>query len=137
MTPNEYQALALKTESLNSDIIIINAETGEEYVALKRILHASMGSCTEPGEIMDNIKRRMFYNKEIDFHNLFEEFGDMLWYIAIGLDAIGKTMEECMEVNIAKLKARYGDKFSEEKAVNRDLNLEREVIEHGAFYEGQ
>jgi hypothetical protein len=34
-----------------------------------------------------------------------------------------------MEKNIAKLKARYGDKFSEESAEHRDLKTEREILE--------
>ena len=34
-----------------------------------------------------------------------------------------------MENNITKLKARYGDKFSEEKAENRDLDTERKILD--------
>jgi hypothetical protein len=35
-----------------------------------------------------------------------------------------------MENNIAKLKARYGEKFSEDRAVNRDLKTERKILEN-------
>ena len=37
--------------------------------------------------------------------------------------------DDIMEKNIAKLKARYGDKFSEHRATNRDLDKEREALE--------
>jgi hypothetical protein len=34
-----------------------------------------------------------------------------------------------METNINKLKARYGTKFSEAAALNRDLEAERKILE--------
>ena len=34
-----------------------------------------------------------------------------------------------MDTNIAKLKARYGDKFTEQAASERDLDTEREILE--------
>jgi hypothetical protein len=39
------------------------------------------------------------------------------------------NLEECFEKNIAKLKARYGEKFSSEMAINRDLETERNILE--------
>ena len=39
--------------------------------------------------------------------------------------------EEICEVNIAKLTARYGDKFDAHKALNRDLETEREILDTG------
>ena len=36
------------------------------------------------------------------------------------------------DININKLKARYGDKFSSERAINRDLETEREILEKGS-----
>ena len=38
-------------------------------------------------------------------------------------------IEKSFDVNIDKLKARYGDKFSSEKAINRDLETERNILE--------
>lgn len=35
----------------------------------------------------------------------------------------------CLDRNIAKLAARYGDKYSDYKAVNRDLVVERKLLE--------
>jgi len=42
------------------------------------------------------------------------------------------TVEESLPVNIAKLAARYGDKYSDYCATNRDLFTEREILEAGA-----
>ena len=49
----------------------------------------------------------------------------------IGRDVgqFGFTFEEIMEKNIEKLKARYGDKFTEKSALNRDLEQERKTLE--------
>lgn len=40
--------------------------------------------------------------------------------------------EECLDLNIAKLKARFPEKFTEEKALNRNLEIEREILERNA-----
>lgn len=39
--------------------------------------------------------------------------------------AVGVTPEQAQAANIAKLKARYPAKFTEENAVNRDIEAER------------
>lgn len=38
-------------------------------------------------------------------------------------------LEEAMELNIAKLRARFPDKFDTDKAINRDLDVERKILE--------
>ena len=41
----------------------------------------------------------------------------------------GTSIEKARETNIAKLRARYGDKFTEFDALNRDLDVERKILE--------
>ena len=94
-----------------------------------QLLHAVMGLNTEAGEALDTMKRHIFYGKEIDKVNLKEELGDLFWYVALMANVLDLSFEEIQEANIAKLKARFGDKFSEEGAINRDLNKEREILE--------
>lgn len=94
-----------------------------------RILHASIGLSTESAELVDALKKHLMYGKPLDIVNLKEEAADCMWYLALLADAVGFTFEEVMETNIAKLKARYGDKFSENSAVNRDLDTERKILE--------
>ena len=124
MTPNEYILNVLRTESTKDPIV-------SEFGVNSRILHACMGTTTEAGELVDACKKSMFYGKQLDKVNLAEEAGDVLWYIAILCDELGITFEELFEVNITKLKKRYGDKFSDESAENRDLAAEREILESG------
>ena len=128
MTPDEYIKAVLLTEAIDFDKIKERLSDPN----MIRMLHAAMGLCTESGEFMDALKKTIFYGKKIDLVNLFEELGDLMWYIALAMDEIGLPMEECFERNIAKLQARYKDKFTETKAENRDLAKERQILEGAA-----
>lgn len=125
MNTQEYVKLAIKTES--TDFNSMNSRLENDGV--KRLLHAGIGLSTEAGEFLDALKKHIFYGKELDRVNLAEEMGDLFWYLAIVSDELGVEMSDVMERNIEKLKARYGEKFSEEKAENRDLETERKVLE--------
>jgi len=94
------------------------------------LLHASMGICTESGELMDVLKKSLAYNKHLDLPNLVEELGDLIWYIQLACNTIGVDLETVMRINADKLKARYGDsmKFSSDKANNRNLDSELDAI---------
>lgn len=121
MTPDEYVKAAVRTESAVMGLVVQGTEM--------RLLHASMGLCTEAGEFQDPIKKRLFYNKPLDLVNLEEELGDAMWYVALACDALGISLEGLMEKNLAKLRARYPKKFEDELANNRDLDKERQVLE--------
>jgi NTP pyrophosphatase (non-canonical NTP hydrolase) len=96
---------------------------------IARMLHSFLGLSSEIGELADALKKHIIYGKTIDEINILEEFGDLEWYVALGLRAIKASMEECMQKNIDKLKARYGDKFTQAAALNRDLDKERRALE--------
>ncbi len=114
----DYIAQACRTES-----VTFNAHGTE------RLLHAGIGMATEAGEFLDALKKSVFYGKELDRTNLKEELGDLLWYIAIAMDALETDFDTEMRRNIAKLRARYGEAFSETAAEQRDLDAEREILE--------
>lgn len=120
MTPDEYQKAALRTE-FTPEMILDRRQM--------RLLHAAIGVCSEAGELHDAIKREFIYGKEFDPTNIMEECSDILWYVALALDAVGYTMADCMERNINKLRVRYPEKFSVEGALNRDAKKEREALE--------
>lgn len=98
---------------------------------MQDLLHASMGLVTEAGEFQDMLKKHLYYGRELDTVNLREEIGDLLWYCAIALNALDTDFQAVMQTNIDKLKARYPEKFTEEKAENRDLDKERKILENG------
>lgn len=129
MDSRKYMSDAIRTESRDFDAM--NTRLLDDGV--KRLLHAGIGISTEAGEFLDALKKHIFYGKELDRVNLAEELGDLFWYMAIVGDELGIKFEDVMDRNITKLKARYGEKFSEEKAENRDLDSERKILEGQAF----
>lgn len=96
-----------------------------------RVLHGIIGIATEASELLTAIHSKLTEeeSKDLDYVNLKEEIGDILWYMAIMADSIGFSFEEVADKVIAKLKVRYPEKFSLEKADKRALDKERAVLE--------
>lgn len=162
------------------------------------LLHCATGLVTESAELVDAVKKNVFYGKPLDVVNIKEEIGDILWYIAIpvrifsldldikventstyiehtkkqiiskeGLikyflsfnvivnrlantiqddydiyyfkylfeeinlicEIYNLNLSEIMDININKLKARFPNNFTQEHALNRDLEKERAILE--------
>lgn len=133
MMPNEFQQLCLRTEKTPNFVETPGTldKNGEpiDNRRIARIMHGMIGVCTEAGELQDMVKKALIYGKPIDLTNVMEECFDVLWYVALCLDAAGFTMEQAMERGIAKLKARFPDGFNEKAALNRDLAKERDQLE--------
>lgn len=125
MRPHDYIKGALATEPCPDEFNKGGDLSGSQI----RLLHAAMGLCTEAGEVMDAIKKHLFYGAELDETNLIEEAGDVLWYLAIMMDELSIGFHGVMQINHDKLAKRYGEKFSSEAALHRDLEGERNVLE--------
>ena len=97
------------------------------------LLHVSAGLTTEAAEFTDGLKKHIFYGKTLDEVNLMEELGDLLWYVSYGCRMLNTTMEEVMERNINKLMIRYPEKFTEDRAENRNLKAERGQLEEAVW----
>ena len=91
--------------------------------------HGVIGISSEAGELMDAIKRYIYYGTPVDPTNLKEELGDIFFYIAMICRHFNWTFEEVQQLNIEKLKKRYPDKFTSEHAEKRDLEAERKILE--------
>lgn len=100
---SDYQIEAGKTQSAVGDPLIMGA----------------FGLAGEAGEVIDLIKKHLFHGHPLDHDKLTRECGDVFWYLACICRAAGIELDEVAAVNIAKLKARYGDEFSIEKSINR------------------
>ena len=126
-----YQKLCERTES---KIPNLTEDMECENIYDTRILHGVFGLVTEAGEMMDMLKKHMFYKKDFDKINLLEETGDILWYVSVLLNALGSSYPEVMRANYNKLKKRYRDgRFNKEDAITRDVAAERAGLErdHG------
>jgi NTP pyrophosphatase (non-canonical NTP hydrolase) len=93
-------------------------------------LHMVLGMQTEAAEISDVFKKNIAYNKDIDYVNVKEEIGDLMWYVANICNINGWDLRDILATNIKKLEARYPEKFTNEKAVSRNLEIEREILEN-------
>jgi hypothetical protein len=117
---------------INSNLIL----PGSNCKAIKKeniqVLHGIIGLCTEVGELMQ-IAINLATNPKFDLKeirpNLIEELGDLRWYIAIILSAVNSTDGVCESANLAKLIARFPEKFTLEKCENRDLIEENKILE--------
>jgi NTP pyrophosphatase (non-canonical NTP hydrolase) len=91
-------------------------------------IHGVIGLATEAGELLE-LLRDTLNGEPLDKTNLKEEIGDGKWYMAI-LSTVGKfTWGADERANIAKLRARFPDKFTEYDANNRNLASERKILE--------
>lgn len=84
------------------------------------LLHMAVGVSGESGELLDAIKKQVFYRKPLDRENVIEELGDIEFYMEGIRQGLGITREECLAANIAKLSKRYeGLKYSDTAAQQR------------------
>ena len=129
MTANEYQVLAART--INKNLTPLGATQ-----------HALFGMASEVGELHGIFQKKlqhgndlmlssdtvnvMYYDgtvKQIENQYVTEhakkEVGDILWMIAEFCTVNDWDLEDIMQMNIDKLKARYPDGFSVEKSLHR------------------
>ena len=108
MTGNDYQYHARLTANpdMHEDL-----ERGVSTCScLGKMLNASLGLSGEVGELNDLIKKWIFHHEDLDIIHAKKEIGDILWYIVLMCDAFGFTLDEVMQTNVDKLKARYENK---------------------------
>ena len=105
MKGNEYQALATRT-------INTNLKKSEQ------ISHALHGMVGEIGEL-HSIYQKTYQGHEFDEEHAKKELGDLLWFIAEYCTANNWNLEDVMQMNIDKLKARYPKGFDADKSLHR------------------
>ncbi len=118
---------------------MLRTEKSEGVVVNHRIQHAILGIADEAGELITALKAATYYNRPFDLINLKEELGDTWWYYTLFLDEIAtierktvtQVFEEILAMNKKKLRTRYPDGYSDDKANKRDLEAERTALEDG------
>ncbi len=106
LTANDFQRAAMRTAS------------GLDKYSL--ILNGVMGLNGEAGECIEIVKKHLYQGHELDRECLIEELGDVAWYLAVCCEGIGVSLEEVMEKNIDKLKARYPEGFDKARSIDRN-----------------
>lgn len=124
----EYQALAMRTNDKKStdrllnkinDLKIGNRGEDTSEIELGGVLNATLGLSGEVGELNDMLKKWIFHEKQLDIDHAKKETGDICWYLAILCESFGWNLDEIMQINIDKLKARYPEGFDTYRANHR------------------
>lgn len=100
------------------------------------LLHGIIGVATETGEMLEALWSVLVDSTLLDRTNMVEESGDVFWYLALIAQACKFNFANAQEINIAKLRKRFPERFTEDAANQRDLFAERKVLEGSerAFY---
>ena len=95
---------------------------GQEFPT-ERLLTAAVGMSAEAGEFTEIVKKIIFQGKPVNEENLFHmkrELGDIMWYVAQACMGLNVSLDEVIEMNVDKLKARYpGGEFDVHHSENR------------------
>jgi len=83
-------------------------------------------------EVADLVKAYTIYGKSMPLGKMEFLLGEIILGIEALASPLGITLGEILEANIAKLSARYGEKFSLVKALRRDKQAERDAIDNVA-----
>lgn len=81
------------------------------------------------GAMIDILKKNLMYGKELNVADIKDKLFSIGCEIEAALNTHGMTSSESRERNIEKLRARYGEKFTEAAALERNLTVEREILE--------
>ncbi len=106
-------------DAIRTDIQDYEAVSKRFTPEMCKLLHSAIGLAGEVGEVLDTLKKHLFYGQDLDMDNYIEELGDLGWYLALGMYHSGEFAEDIFKQNIEKLKARYPEKFSEKLAQER------------------
>ena len=130
MNANKYQKLAMRTNDGKAsdrligkmqeyDMKFSSEQSNKESVDIGGIFNACLGLSGEVGEFNDMIKKWVFHEKELDMEHAKKEAGDILWYVVMLCESFGWNIDEIMQMNVDKLKARYPEGFDVERANHR------------------
>lgn len=98
-----------------------------EENSMNIILNLVKNTC----KILDMIKKKLFYNKIIDDSQFISITKSIMESVSIYANIYDIDIEKAFDVNIEKLRSRYGDKFSSHNAINRNIKEERNILEKG------
>ena len=110
------------------DALMIMEEQG---AVPSRLLTAALGLNGEASEFSELIKKCIFQGKEYDDttkNKLKDELSDVMWYIAQGCIALDISIEELIDINMAKLKDRYPTGFDKGRSNARYMG-KKEIME--------
>lgn len=76
------------------------------YPEKHAIVYPALGIAGEGGEVAEKVKKWLRGDKELDKTELLKEAGDVMWYLASLADDLGFTLQDLVDMNVAKLSSR-------------------------------
>jgi hypothetical protein len=125
-----YWAIAVDALGLHPDRVYRQGEMALAPVAstTKKAVENDLFSTI--GDWCDIVKKHTFYNRVLDIQVAHSFLALICRHICdLHILANRQTFEKTLERNIAKLRARYPEKFTTECALERDLTTERAILE--------
>ena len=117
------EVTSLPSTDLAALLARITALDVEGDADVPRLLTAALGLTAEAGEFTEVVKKIILQGKPYNEDNVFHmkrELGDICWYLAQACMALDTTIDEVIEMNVDKLKARYpGGEFDVHQSENR------------------
>lgn len=122
MNQDEYGLMV--GELMKKGDIIKSQVTGKQL----ELMHMAVGVAGEAGELLDAIKKHVFYQKPIDIENVIEELGDLEFYMEGIRRILLLTRAQTLTANHTKLtKKRYKAGYSDAAAIAREDKIEPKV----------
>lgn len=106
-------------------------DIGQNFIDVNpRIFHGIIGMVTEVGELVEILLKQIEGKGILDVQSIFEELGDVFWYTAILMHDQKVSPERVCYYNIAKLRTRFPEKFTEDSYLreHRDLLEEQKAL---------
>jgi len=82
-----------------------------------------LGISGEAGDLAGCIKKT-FFNGNDQKHGIRENVGDVMWYAAMICNYFGWDLQDILKENLAKLKARYPQGFTEKDASRGNTRID-------------
>ena len=120
MTGNEFQNYAMRTNDGGSTNRL-KSTIEVSPVDLGGLLNGCLGLTGEAGEFCDMVKKWVFHEKNVDIDHMKKEIGDVMWYVAMICHSMDWKLDEILQMNVDKLKARYPEGFDVIRANNRKV----------------
>lgn len=126
-----YMGIMIDELGLTPELVMVDSLTiDEEDIVDKRLeLNLAIDEITiAVGKTLDLLKKSIMYGKELSTEDVMDQLIVIDIFICTGLALYGISPGEARERNIEKLRARYGQKFTEAAALERNLAKERKIL---------
>ncbi|NBW15516.1 MAG: hypothetical protein EBR82_46775 [Caulobacteraceae bacterium] len=122
MTDAEYRAQVLRTLAPNTP------EVAQRVGDNLDLLHAALGLAGESLEVIEAVKKYMFFGRKLTIAQVTEELGGVLYYLVALCDALSLDLDDVRRANVAQLQQRYPDGYTDAASAQRDKAAEMAAI---------